>query len=91
MRRRNQVSGCIFINHGRYWWRVTLPGEKKLKAHPLIPHGGALATDEDKRVIKCSDNAISPFGKLRIAIQEGEAKASFFDLNLACKISSEPD
>jgi len=46
MRRRNQVPGCIFINHGRYWWRVTLPGEKKLKARPLIPDGGAFATDD---------------------------------------------
>ena len=46
MRRRNQVPGCIFINHGRYWWRVKLPGEKQLKARPLIPDGGAFATDD---------------------------------------------
>ena len=46
MRRRNQVPGCIFINHGRYWWRVTLPGETRNKARPLIPDGGAFATDD---------------------------------------------
>jgi hypothetical protein len=40
MRRRNRVPGCIFINHGRYWWRVKLPGEEKLRALPLVSGGG---------------------------------------------------
>ena len=44
MRRRNQVPGRIFINHGRYWWRVKLPGEATKKARPLIPPGSGFAT-----------------------------------------------
>jgi len=46
MRRRNRVPGCIFLNNGRYWWRIKLPGETKKKARPLIPDGGAFATDD---------------------------------------------
>jgi integrase len=44
MRRRNRVPGCIFLNNGRYWWRVKLPGEEKLRARPLIPPGSGFAT-----------------------------------------------
>jgi hypothetical protein len=46
MRCRSKVPGCIFINHGRYWWRVKLPGEVTKKARPLIPPGSRFATDD---------------------------------------------
>jgi len=46
MRRRGRVPGCIFINSGRYWWRVRLPGEDKKKARPLVPEGGSYATND---------------------------------------------
>jgi len=46
MRRRDRVPGCIFINNGRYWWRVRLPGETKKKARPLVPDGGSFATND---------------------------------------------
>jgi len=44
MRRKSSVPGCIFSNHGRYWWRVCLPGEQKKKARPLVPEGATYAT-----------------------------------------------
>jgi hypothetical protein len=25
------MPGCIFINNGRYWWRIKLPGEAALR------------------------------------------------------------
>jgi hypothetical protein len=43
MRRRSRVPGCIFINNGRYWWRVRLPGEATKRARPLIPAGACCA------------------------------------------------
>jgi integrase len=46
MRRRDRVPGCIFINNGRYWWRVKLPAETELKARPLVPDGGSFATND---------------------------------------------
>ena len=46
MRRRSRVPGCLFINNGRYWWRIRLPGEKAKKARPLVPAGGQFATDD---------------------------------------------
>jgi len=46
MRHRGRVPGCIFINNGRYWWRIRLPGEKAKKARPLVPAGGQFATDD---------------------------------------------
>jgi len=46
MRRKGRVPGCIFINNGRYWWRVKLPGERELKARALVPEGGTYATSD---------------------------------------------
>lgn len=46
MRRRGRVPGCIFINNGRYWWRIRLPGETKKKARPLVPDGASYATND---------------------------------------------
>ena len=46
MRGKGRVPGCILINNGRYWWRVKLPDEKKLRARPLIPTGGRYATND---------------------------------------------
>jgi hypothetical protein len=46
MRRRDRVPGCIFMNNGRYWRRVQLPGEETLRARPLVPAGGRFATDD---------------------------------------------
>ncbi|MBL7141180.1 MAG: site-specific integrase [Planctomycetes bacterium] len=48
MRRKSHVPGCIFSNHGRYWWRVRLPGERRKTAHPLVPDGGRHATSDPR-------------------------------------------
>ena len=46
MRNKRWVPGCIFVNHGRYWWRIRLPGELKARARPLVPAGCRYATDD---------------------------------------------
>ena len=38
--------GTIYLNHGRYWYRVRLPGEAKRRAFPLRPEGARYATSD---------------------------------------------
>ncbi len=34
-----RVPGTVYLNKNRYWWKVKLPGEPKIKARPLRPVG----------------------------------------------------
>ena len=44
-RNRNEdIPGAIYLNKNRYWWKVKLPGEEKMKARPLRPIGAKYAT-----------------------------------------------
>ena len=44
-RHRNEdIPGTIYLNKSRYWWKVKLPGEKKLKSRALRPIGAKYAT-----------------------------------------------
>jgi integrase len=40
----NEVPGSIYLNNGRYYWKVKLPGEKRRRAIPLKPSGSQFAT-----------------------------------------------
>ena len=42
--RKTKLPGSIYLNNGRYYWRVTLPGETKRQAIALIPRGGKYPT-----------------------------------------------
>ncbi|MFC1782348.1 tyrosine-type recombinase/integrase [Planctomycetota bacterium] len=44
--KKSQIPGSIFQNNGRWWWRVTLPGEAKRRAIPLKPTGSRYATKD---------------------------------------------
>lgn len=41
---KSRISGCIYLNKNRWWWRVKLPGENKPKARALRPVGAKFAT-----------------------------------------------
>jgi len=43
------MKGTIYKNGNRYWWKVKLPGEDKIRQIPLVPAGGKYAT-KDKAV-----------------------------------------
>jgi hypothetical protein len=41
-------QGTIYLNNGRYWWKVRLPGQKKPSYIPLKPKGSKFATKDKK-------------------------------------------
>ncbi len=41
---KQKLPGTFLCNHGRWWWQVKLPGEKKRKSIPLKPTGAKYAT-----------------------------------------------
>ena len=45
-RRKQKLTGNIFLNNGSYWGRVKLPGETERKSIPLKPRGGKYATKD---------------------------------------------
>ena len=45
-RRKHKIPGTIFLNNGRYWWRVKLPGETERKPIPLKPRGAKYPTKD---------------------------------------------
>ncbi|MHC5061239.1 MAG: hypothetical protein ACYTFK_09170 [Planctomycetota bacterium] len=42
----SSITDTIYINKNRYWWKVKLPGEAKIKARPLRPVGAKYATKD---------------------------------------------
>lgn len=42
------IPGTIYLNHGRYWWRVKFPGSDKVSQLPLKPAGSRFATKDFK-------------------------------------------
>ena len=46
MAKKAVVPGCIYLNNGRFWWRVKLPGDEQIKGRPLRPLGAAYATKD---------------------------------------------
>ena len=44
----NSPPGTIWLNKGRWWWKVRLPGEAKRGSYPLAPPGEKLALREDR-------------------------------------------
>lgn len=45
----SKFGGTIYLNNGRYWWHVRLPGEKGQEYLPLKPIGARFAT-KDKAI-----------------------------------------
>jgi hypothetical protein len=57
--RRNQkrstdLPGTIYLNKNRYWWKVRLPGEGKIKALRLKPVGSRYATTDYAVAVECA-------------------------------------
>ena len=44
--RKAKLPGSIYKNKTRWWWKVKLPGENKIKAVPLKPVGARFATTD---------------------------------------------
>ena len=42
-----KIKGTIWINSGRWNWRVKLPGETKRTNHPIVPARGKIALSSD--------------------------------------------
>ena len=42
------LPGTIHQKNNRWWWKVQLPGEKKVKDHGLKPEGKRYATSDAK-------------------------------------------
>lgn len=43
-----KYQGTIYLNNGRYWWKVRLPGDKKCSYVALKPKGSKFATKDKK-------------------------------------------
>jgi len=44
----DNYQGTIYLNHGRYWWKVRLPGQSKCSYIALRPKGSRFATKDKK-------------------------------------------
>jgi integrase len=51
---KHNLPGTIYKNGKRYWWKVKLPGEDKVKARPLVPAGAKMATTDYQVAIECA-------------------------------------
>jgi hypothetical protein len=67
---RDRVPGRIFINNGRYGWRVKLPGEGTKKARPLIPVGSRFATADP-----CAAEEVARDMDARAVFEHGQSKS----------------
>jgi len=43
---KTNINGTIYLNHGRYWYRIKLPGENSFRQIPLKPTGSKFATKD---------------------------------------------
>lgn len=43
-KRKPKLPGSIYRNKNRWWWKIKLPGEDKMRARPLKPTGAKFAT-----------------------------------------------
>ena len=59
MKQSKPLPGSIYLNNGRYWWRVILPGNDKRQAIPLKPTGSVHATQEYAVAVKVAENILS--------------------------------
>ncbi|MDD5458819.1 MAG: hypothetical protein PHF37_05460 [Phycisphaerae bacterium] len=55
----HNLSGSIYKNGKRWWWKVKLPGEEKTKARPLRPLGSSMATTDYSVAIECAKMMLS--------------------------------
>lgn len=42
------MNGCFYLRGNRWWWKVRLPGDKKITKIPLKPTGAKFATKDRK-------------------------------------------
>ena len=48
------LPGSLYQRNGRWWWKVRLPGEEKIKAQPLKPVGSRYATTDYAVAVECA-------------------------------------
>ncbi|MDD5457878.1 MAG: site-specific integrase [Phycisphaerae bacterium] len=53
-KRTTDIPGTIYKNGNRYWWKVKLPGEDKVKSYPLKPVGSTQATKDKSVAEECA-------------------------------------
>jgi integrase len=53
------LPGAIYLNKNRYWWKVRLPGETKIKARPLKPIGSRYATSDYAVAVECAKQLLA--------------------------------
>ena len=53
---KSKLPGTIYLNKNRYWWKVQLPGEEKIKARPLKPIGSKFATTDINVAVEIAKN-----------------------------------
>ncbi|AQT68052.1 site-specific tyrosine recombinase XerC [Anaerohalosphaera lusitana] len=53
-KKNHNLPGAIYKNGNRWWWKVQLPGEDKLRSRPLKPFGSSLATKDHCVAVECA-------------------------------------
>jgi integrase len=48
------LPGSLYQRNRRWWWKVQLPGEEKIKARPLKPVGSRFATTDYAVAVECA-------------------------------------
>ncbi len=51
---KHNLPGTIYKNGNRWWWKVKLPGEDKVKARPLKAVGAVMATNDYNVAVECA-------------------------------------
>jgi hypothetical protein len=53
------LPGSLYQRNGRWWWKVRLPGEDKIKARPLKPVGSRYATTDYAVAAECAKQLLA--------------------------------
>lgn len=57
--KKHELTGSIYKNGNRYWWKVQLPGEEKTKARALKPFGSSIATTNYNVAVECAKTLLA--------------------------------
>ncbi len=55
------LPGSLYQRNGRWWWKVQLPGEEKIKARPLKPIGSRYATTDYAVATECAKHLLQQY------------------------------
>lgn len=53
------LPGSLYQRNNRWWWKVQMPGEEKIKARPLKPLGSRCPTSDYAVAVECAKQLLA--------------------------------